>query len=116
MTDLIILGIVIHLFCDWLLQNHWMANNKMWLSRSSAGWVHGLIHLFGMALIFPYWWAVVIGILHIIIDTRVPLIWWRRAYRQTSDPANPFSIHVAIWSDQVAHITVIALVALAVTV
>lgn len=110
-ADLIVYGFVVHLFVDWLLQNEWMAVNKMWLSRSWAGWVHGLLHLFGAALVFPYWWAVVIGILHIVIDTRVPLIWWRRVYRQTTNPNNPFSIHVAIWGDQTCHIVVIALVA-----
>lgn len=115
-TQLILYGILIHLFCDWFLQNDWMARNKAKLSQSWAGWVHGLIHLAGLVLVFPYWWAVVIALLHIIIDTRKPLAWWRRVYRQTTDPANPASLHVAMWEDQVAHFIVIALVALLMTV
>jgi hypothetical protein len=128
MNDLIIYGIVVHLFCDWMLQNDWMAREKMWLSRSWAGWLHGLIHFVGVLLVFPFWWALVIALLHIVIDTRVPLKWWRGFYRQTSlpkavhDPLDEddalkiaVASQVAIWGDQVAHITVIALVALAVT-
>lgn len=109
-TDWIIYGVVIHLFCDWFLQNDWMAHNKASLSTSWAGWVHGLIHIAGMVLVFPYWWAVAIGLLHIVIDTRHPLVWWRRVFRQTT--TGEVALHIAIWEDQVAHVVVIALVAL----
>ena len=44
-------GLVAHLVADWLLQNDWMALNKMNL-RHPAGWVHAAIHgvLLGFAL------------------------------------------------------------------
>ena len=110
-AELIIYGIVVHLFVDWLLQNEWMAVNKVSLKHLAA-WAHSGLHFIGALLVFPLPFALIIGVTHLLIDTRKPLIWWRRVYRQTADAANPASLHVAIWTDQVAHITVIALVAL----
>lgn len=112
MSDLIILGIVIHLVCDWLLQNHWMATNKANL-RHPAGYVHAGIHTLGLLLVFPPAWALAIGIIHLLVDTRVPLIWWRRVFRQTTE--GPYAVPVAIWGDQVVHITVITIVAYLIT-
>jgi hypothetical protein len=60
-------------------------------------------------LIFPWWAALIIGILHFFIDLRTPLTKWKEAFKQTIK--GPYSIHVAIWQDQVAHLLVIALVA-----
>lgn len=108
---LIVYGVVIHLVCDWLLQNDWMARNKASLTHPAA-WVHGGIHLIGMMLIFAPIYALAIAIVHMLIDTRVPLAWWRRIYRQTS--TGDVALHVAIWTDQVAHVAVIAVMALAV--
>lgn len=109
MNDLITYGIVIHLICDWILQNDWMATNKANL-RHPAGYIHAGIHALGMAFIFPPLVAFAIGITHLLIDTRKPVQWWQSFYRQTTD--GPYAIHVAIWLDQVLHITVIALAAL----
>lgn len=108
-SDLIVYGIVIHLVCDWLLQNEWMALNKTNLTRPAA-WVHGGIHFAGMLLIFAPWPALALALVHMLIDTRVPLTWWRRVFRQTD--TGDVALHVAIWTDQVAHIAVIALIAL----
>ena len=108
-TSLLIWGIVIHLFCDWLLQNHAMAQNKSNL-RHPLAYVHSGIHLLGLLLIFPVWAAILISVLHLLIDTRVPLTWWRNFYRQTR--TGDVALHVAMWSDQVAHITVLAIFAL----
>lgn len=110
-AELITYGIVVHLVCDWLLQNAWMADNKASLLHPAA-WVHSGIHFVGALLVFPPLFALLIGLTHILIDTRKPLKWWRAFYRQTTDPANPASMHVAIWGDQVAHFSVIALAAL----
>lgn len=60
-------------------------------------------------LVFQPAFALFIGVTHLLIDTRVPLIWWRKFYRQTTEGV--FAIHVAIWEDQVAHIAIIALAA-----
>lgn len=109
MANLIVYGIVVHLVCDWLLQNDWMARNKANLTHPAA-WSHGGVHLVGMLLIFAPWYALAIALTHMLIDTRVPLMWWRRVYRQTD--TGDVALHVAIWTDQVAHIAVIALAAL----
>ena len=107
-TILLTWGIAIHLFCDWLLQNDWMARYKSDL-RHPAAYVHSGIHFLGLLLIFSPLIALLIAIIHLLIDTRVPLIWWRRIFRQTT--IGDVALHVALWGDQVAHITVIAIVA-----
>ncbi|HET7089770.1 MAG TPA: DUF3307 domain-containing protein [Anaerolineae bacterium] len=98
-------GFVAHLFADWLLQNDWMARNKISL-RHPAAWVHGAIHalLLGLALGWPA--GLALGIVHMLIDTRLPLSWWQRVYHQTGD--GPYARHVAIWADQVLHIVFVA--------
>jgi hypothetical protein len=108
-TSLLLWGMVIHLFCDWLLQNDWMARNKVSL-RHEASWIHSAIHFVGLLLVFPSWMALCIAVVHLLIDTRVPLLWWRRVFRQTS--VGEMALHVAMWGDQVAHITVLAIAAL----
>lgn len=108
-TSLLLWGIAIHLFCDWLLQNDWMARNKASLKHSAA-WVHSGIHLIGLLLIFPPLAAVAIALSHLLIDTRLPLVAWRNIFRQTR--TGPAALHVTMWSDQVAHITILALAAL----
>lgn len=102
-------GLVVHLVCDWLLQNHWMAINKASL-RHPAAWVHGGIHALGMALVFPWPVALAFGVSHMWIDTREPMAWWRKALKQTTE--GPYALSVALWGDQVAHIAIVALVAL----
>lgn len=106
---LLLWGIVIHLFCDWILQNHWMAQNKSNLLHP-ASYVHSGIHLVGLLLIFPWYAALAIALSHLLIDTRKPLLWWRVFFRQTQ--TGDVALHVALWSDQVAHIVVIAIAAL----
>jgi len=110
-TKLLLWGIVIHLFCDWLLQNHAISQNKSNLLHP-ASWIHSGIHLIGIWLIFPTWMAVLIALSHLLIDTRVPLQWWRKFYRQTTE--GDIALHVSIWSDQVLHIVVLAIAALVV--
>lgn len=127
-VELIVVGILLHLVADWFFQNEWMANNKarrrpepnltnlssfdrgeVWWDRHPAAWVHAGIHTLIQVPIFgPF--ALIIGILHLVIDTRTPLEWWGRVFKQTSEGA--VAMHIAIWRDQVAHFVVIALVAL----
>jgi len=108
---LLVCSIAWHWFADWILQNDWQAQNKPSLLHP-ASWVHSGIHLIGLLVIFyPIWWvAVLIGITHLLIDTRVPLVWWRKFYRQTTE--GPVALHVAIWGDQTLHVVVIAIAAL----
>lgn len=108
-TSLLIWGIVIHLFCDWILQNDFLARNKSSLLHP-ASWIHSGIHFLGLLLIFSPVVALAIALIHLLIDTRVPLQWWRKFYRQTT--TGDVALHVAMWSDQVAHITVLAIAAL----
>lgn len=110
-SDLLIWGIVAHLVGDWLLQNHWMATYKTDLLHPAA-WVHSGIHWLLLLPVFGWQAAAVLFVSHILIDTRKPLIWWRGLIRQTTDPENPASIHVAFWGDQVLHILCIAIVCL----
>jgi hypothetical protein len=108
-TDLLVWGMAAHLVVDWLFQNHWMAENKADL-RHPAGYVHAGLHTLALLLVFPAAAAAVLGVLHLLIDTRRPLAWWRRFFRQTGD--GPAALHVAIWADQVLHIAAIAAAAL----
>lgn len=108
-TTLAFWGVTIHLIVDWLLQNDWMAVNKSNLKHFAA-WVHSGLHMIALALIFPYPYNVLIAVIHLLIDTRKPLIWWRSVFRQTRK--GDVALHVAIWSDQVVHWMVICLAAL----
>lgn len=105
---LLLWGIVIHLFCDWILQNQWMADNKSSLLHPAA-YVHSGLHGLGLLLIFPWYAALCIAISHLLIDTRVPLRLWAKLIRQTQ--VGPMGVHVKIWADQTAHIVVLAIAA-----
>ena len=103
---MLINGIVAHLIADWIFQNDWMARNKTSL-RHPAAWVHAGIHLVAMLFVFPLGTAVFIAITHLLIDTRKPVQFWQRIFRQTT--TGTIGLTVSIWVDQVFHITVIAL-------
>lgn len=130
-SELLVWGITLHLIADWPLQNDWMANNKADL-RKSAGYVHAGIHGLLLSLVFG-WAAIPLAIVHLIIDTRKPVVWWSKLVKQTQ-PANrsfyqrPNSIRgveeipvydvgleVRFWTDQVFHIACIAAAAVLVT-
>lgn len=159
-SDILVWGIVLHLIADWPLQNDWMANNKMkraklgeipgdgmtrapsrmhpyslWFIRHPAAYVHAGIHGVFLAFIFG-WVAIPLAILHLIIDTRVPIVWWStkvikqtqpKNYRVVEDILDPdnyyvkeaplydLGLEVRFWTDQVFHIACIAVAALLVT-
>lgn len=108
-SELLMWGLVAHLVADWLLQSHWMAANKGSL-REPAAWIHGEIHTLALMLVFPAQVAVMLGIAHMIIDTRVPLNWWRQVYGQIND-STVQSWTISVWNDQALHILLIALAA-----
>lgn len=130
-SDILVWGIVLHLVADWPFQSDWMANNKQNL-RHPAGYFHAAIHGLFLSIIFG-WAAIALAILHLLIDTRKPLIWWGRLMHQIQ-PANrvifqrwsvgdeveeipvyDMGMEVRIWVDQVFHIICIAVAALLVT-
>jgi hypothetical protein len=99
-------ALVAHLVGDWLLQNDWMARNKSNL-RHLAAWVHSGIHGILLGLVLGWQGGVVLAVMHMLVDTRVPQRWWSRLLRQTT--TGPLGDHVLIWGDQVIHIGMIAL-------
>lgn len=131
-SDLLLWGIVLHLVADWVFQNDWMATNKTNLLHP-AGYVHATIHGLLLALIFG-WAAIPLAIVHLLIDTRKPVQWWSKIFRQTQSasrylnfpadrkrsdmvyfPLWDAGIEVSIWTDQVFHIITIAVAALLIT-
>jgi hypothetical protein len=98
-------GLVAHLVADWLLQNDWMALNKTDL-RKPAGWVHASIHAVLLSLALGWQGGVVLGALHLIIDTGRPLDWWIRIFKRCEH--SPQAALIRIATDQVIHIAAIA--------
>lgn len=109
-TALLVWAIIVHLIADWPLQTEWMACNKHNLLHPAA-WVHSAIHVSGMLLIFPWPVAIAIGIAHLLIDTRRPLIWWMDRIKRMPATAPNYD-STLVWMDQVFHISVLALAAL----
>ena len=99
-------GLVAHLVADWIFQNTWMAINKTNLLHPAA-WVHAGIHTLALTWALGPLAGVVLGISHLLIDTRVPLDWWIRTFKKSA--GSPVSDLVAIATDQVMHITLIAI-------
>lgn len=107
-TELLVWGVVAHLIADWLLQNEWMALNKVSIHHAAA-WVHADIHLVALLLVFPVQVAAILAFVHLLIDTRIPRAWWAKTFRQTTE--GEMGVHVAIWADQVMHVVCIAVAA-----
>jgi hypothetical protein len=107
-SDLLIWGLVAHLIADWPLQTGWMVAHKSkrhipkmrrgdgrmtppriyqpptkWWWRHAAAYVHAGVHLVMLSLVFGPIAGVVLALLHLIIDTRVPVLWWTRTFGQT---------------------------------
>jgi hypothetical protein len=50
--------------------------------------------------------GLVLGITHLLIDTRVPVAWWIRVFKKSAQATEAGSI--AIWLDQTLHLVCIA--------
>jgi hypothetical protein len=83
-----------------------MARNKRHLLHP-ASWIHAAIHGVLQGLVFGWLGGLVLGVLHMLIDTRIPLRWWSDWFAQTQ--TGEMGTHVFIWTDQVIHIVTIAL-------
>jgi hypothetical protein len=108
-TDYLAWGLVAHVVGDWLLQNDWLARNKVHVTHPAAA-VHSGIHAFLLVLVFPWPVAVALGLAHLAIDTRKPRLWWSRLIGQTME--GDVALHVAFWVDQAMHLATIAAAAL----
>ncbi|MBX3010789.1 MAG: DUF3307 domain-containing protein [Caldilineaceae bacterium] len=108
-TELLVWSVIAHLVADWMFQTEWMAVHKMDL-RHPAAWTHAGVHVLFLWLVFPWYLALLVGVTHLLIDTRRPLLWWITVIKQMK--AGPQRATVEIWLDQVFHIAVLALVVL----
>jgi hypothetical protein len=66
-----------------------------------------LIHAVLLGIAIGWLGGIVLALVHILIDTRAPLNWWRGFFRQTSD--GPYAVLTAVWADQVLHLVTIAI-------
>jgi hypothetical protein len=98
-------ALMLHLIADWLLQNEWMSVNKVRLSHPAA-WVHGGIHAVLLGLVFGWAGGIMLGLLHMVVDTRFPIRWWIKHFKKCEkSPDLPILL---IGCDQVLHIGCIA--------
>lgn len=98
-------AVLAHLVADWLLQDDWMARNKMNL-RHPAGWVHGAIHAACLTLALDWRAGLALGFVHVLIDSRKPVAWWIRWVKRCEKAPDLGAI--ALWLDQVFHLVCLA--------
>jgi hypothetical protein len=98
-------GLVAHLVADWVLQTDWMARYKISL-RHPASWTHAAIQALCLGLALGWQAGLVLGFVHLLIDTRVPVAWWMRVFKKCNQA--PEAGLIAIWLDQTLHIICIA--------
>lgn len=96
---------MLHLIADWLLQNEWMAVNKVRLSHPAA-WMHGAIHAVLLGLVLGWAGGLTLGLLHIAVDTRLPIQWWIKHFKKCEN--SPDLPILLIGCDQVLHLTCLA--------
>lgn len=96
---------MLHLIADWLLQNEWMAVNKVRLSHPAA-WVHGGIHGILLGLVLGWAGGLTLGLLHMAVDTRLPIQWWIKLFKKCEN--SPDLPILLIGCDQVLHLTCLA--------
>ena len=98
-------GLVAHLVADWVLQTDWMARHKIRLQHPAA-WTHAAIQALCLGLALGWQAGLVLGFIHLLIDTRVPVAWWMRVFKKCNQA--PEALSIAIWLDQTLHVVCIA--------
>ena len=109
-ADILVWATAIHMAVDWLFQTDWMARNKTNLLHPAA-YVHSGLHTLGLLLVFPWFIALGVGISHLLIDTRKPVIWWMNTVKQIPR-SSPIITHVEIWLDQIFHMAMLVIAVL----
>lgn len=109
-TDVLIWGLVAHVVGDWFLQTDWMACHKSNL-RHPAGWIHSAIHTLCLVWLLPWPLALLVGVSHLLIDTRAPVQWWMRVVKGIP-PHSAVYNDLIIWMDQMFHVMVLVIVVL----
>jgi hypothetical protein len=99
-------GFVAHLVGDWILQNDWMARNKTSLQHPAA-WIHAAIHALCLGIALGPLAGVVLGLSHLLIDTRVPVDFWIRHFKKSTQAPEAGTIALAL--DQTLHVICIAI-------
>jgi hypothetical protein len=98
-------GFAAHLVADWILQNDWMARNKKSL-RHPAAWTHGGIQGLFLGLALGWQAGIVLGFIHLLLDTRVPVAWWIRVFKKCGQA--PLAGMIEIGLDQSIHVACLA--------
>ena len=111
-TELLVWALVVHVVVDWLLQTEWMALYKSNL-RHPAGWVHAGTYALFMALLFPLGAVLFIGVTHLLIDTRIPVMWWMHNVKRVPSGQPAAILEMAV--DQSFHLVVLVVAALLLT-
>jgi hypothetical protein len=96
---------IAHLAADWIFQNDWMAANKTNLKHPAA-WVHAAVNVLFLGLALGWIAGLVLGLVHALIDTRVPLNWWQSIFKQTREGYTADITRIMV--DQSMHILSIA--------
>lgn len=70
----LIIGFVLHLVGDYLLQNDWMAREKT--RNSGVALAHATVYALPFLLVCWSWWWVLLWLSHFFIDRYRLAVWW----------------------------------------
>ena len=109
-------GIVAHLIADWPMQNHWIAENKANLLHPAA-WIHAAIHAICLGFALGWIGGLILAIIHLLVDSRLPLRWWQKnvwsnyrraswfSYSYLDRSGNPYCFYCVMGADKPLYLT-----------